>query len=149
MKICITSTGSDLSSFLDPRFGRARYFLILDSATSKLEEVIENPNINAPRGAGVASAQIVAASGAKIVITGNIGPNAFMVLNSAGIKIFSGAFGMTVKQALEAYKAGKLKETGQPTSPGFFGRPGGRFPGGPPGPTTPPGPGRGRGRGRR
>ena len=30
MKIAVTSTGTELTSEMDPRFGRAAYFLIVD-----------------------------------------------------------------------------------------------------------------------
>ena len=37
MKIAVTSTGTDLESAVDPRFGRAAYILIVDSETIAFE----------------------------------------------------------------------------------------------------------------
>lgn len=54
MKIAISSQGTDLNSQVDPRFGRAQYFIITDSDTLDYE-VIENPNISAAGGAGIQS----------------------------------------------------------------------------------------------
>ena len=51
----------------------------------------------------------------EAVLTGNCGPNAFGVLNSAGIKVITGASG-TVREAIENYKSGKLQATSQPTT---------------------------------
>lgn len=109
MKICITAVGPELSSATDPRFGRCAYFLIIDEQ-GKLLKAIPNKGVQAMRGAGVTAAQIVADQGVKIVVTGNVGPNAYMVLTQSGTKIFPGVFNMTAKQAFELYKQGKLKE---------------------------------------
>lgn len=134
MKICITSTGPNLDSPIDPRFGRCAYFLIVDEQ-GKLIKTVENTGVQAMRGAGVTAAQIVANEGVDIIITSNIGPNAFSVLGSSGIKVFLAEFGTTAKDALEMYKEGKLKEAPAPTGPAFrgmggrgggFGRGGGR-----------------------
>ena len=102
MKICITSTGSDLDSFLDPRFGRAMFFLIVDDK-GELIKTIKNTGVQAMRGAGITAAQIVAKEKADILITGNIGPNAFGVLDSSGVKIFLGNPGMSVRDVLQEY----------------------------------------------
>ncbi len=110
MKICITSSGEDLGSSLDARFGRCAYFLLVDSE-SKEVEAIENTGTRAQRGAGVTAAQIVADSGADVVITGNIGPNAFTVLhNTAGVKIYDGEVGKSCEENLRLYNNNELEE---------------------------------------
>lgn len=124
MKICITAVGSKLSSEVDPRFGRCQYFLIIDE-NGELLKAIPNKGGQAMRGAGITAAQIIADERVDIVITGNVGPNAYMVLEQAGTKIFPGAFNMTAKQAFEMYKEGKLKEIDSSQAKGFgpgFGR---------------------------
>jgi predicted Fe-Mo cluster-binding NifX family protein len=124
VKICITAVGPKLDSATDPRFGRCAYFLILDEK-GKLLKAIPNKGVEAMRGAGVTAAQIVADQGVKIVITGNVGPNAYMVLTQSGTKIFPEAFNITAEQAFELYKQGKLKEIDSSQARGFgpgFGR---------------------------
>jgi len=104
MKICITSQGDNLDSQVDPRFGRCKYFIIVDPETMEFE-AIENPNINAFGGAGTDSAQIIASKGVEIVLTGDVGPNASRALESAGIKVITGITG-SVKDIIEKYKKG-------------------------------------------
>ena len=91
-KICITSQGKDLEAEVDPNFGRARYFLIMDPETMDFEAV-ENLNIEAAQGAGIQSAQLIANKNVKILLTGNCGPNAQQILQSSGIEVITGASG--------------------------------------------------------
>ena len=122
MKICITSEGNNLDSKVDPRFGRCRYFIIVD--TDSLEfALLENPNIDAMGGAGIQSAQLVASKGVKAVLTGNVGPNAFTTLQAAGIEVFTGADG-TVKDAVGKYKKGEFKAVANPSVSSHSGMPG-------------------------
>ena len=120
MKICISSTGPTLNASLDPRFGRAIYFLIIDNK-GKLVKAIKNTGVQAMRGAGISAAQIVTNEKINIVITGNVGPNAFMVLNTSGIKIFIGRPGMKAQDVLKEYQNGNLQEITEAIScgPGF------------------------------
>jgi predicted Fe-Mo cluster-binding NifX family protein len=110
MKICISSTGNDLNADVDQRFGRCKYFLIIDLETMKTNVIPNESNLSSG-GAGIQAAQIVTKQGVTSVITGNVGPNAFQILQAAGIKIFTGAEG-TIKNAIENYTNGKLQETG-------------------------------------
>lgn len=109
MKAAISAQGKHLGSQTDPRFGRSPYFLIIDVDTLDFEAV-SNPNVNVVGGAGIQSAQLVIEQGVDLVITGSCGPNAFRVLDAAGIKIFEGANG-TVKEAIQAHKKGQLKKS--------------------------------------
>jgi predicted Fe-Mo cluster-binding NifX family protein len=77
-------------------------------------EAMANEAIAAPGGAGIPAAQTMVNKGVDVVILGNIGPNAFQVLSTAGVKITTGAYG-TVQEATEMYKSGKLGETGAST----------------------------------
>lgn len=124
MKICISSTGNNLDSIIDPRFGRSSFFLIVNTANEQCK-AIPNPGANFGGGAGIAAAQMVISQKVKAVITGNVGPNAFGVLQSAKIKIYTGVFGITARQALEDFNNNKLSEVSQPTGPNFIGTPGG------------------------
>lgn len=111
MRIALTSTGPTLDDALDERFGRARYFLIVDTETEAVEAVDNSINLSAPQGAGIQSAQRVAEQKAEALVTGHCGPKAFRALAAAGIPVHTGASG-TVREALEAFKAGKLAPAG-------------------------------------
>ena len=119
MKIAITATAASLDADIDPRFGRCQYFVIVDPETTGLE-VLENSGAMSGGGAGIATAQMIVGRGVEAVLTGNCGPNAYEVLEAAGIKVVTGVSGK-VRQAIEDYRSGKLKATSQPNVPGHFG----------------------------
>ena len=119
MKICVSASSGSLDANVDSRFGRCQYFVIVDSETMEFT-VVSNDSTNAAHGAGIQAAQTAANMGAKVVITGNVGPNAFNVLSATGIKIVTGASG-SVRDAIEKYKSGQLKEVSNPTVGGHFG----------------------------
>jgi len=83
MKVAITSTGNNMESKLDQRFGRCAFFTVFDTETKGLE-FIPNPNKDALEGAGPASVQLVASR--------NVG------------KIISGEFGIKIKPLLDSLK---------------------------------------------
>ncbi|MHC1565237.1 MAG: NifB/NifX family molybdenum-iron cluster-binding protein [Candidatus Syntropharchaeales archaeon] len=121
MKICVSSTGTDLNAQVDPRFGRCQYFMIVDPDTMEFE-AIPNEGIGASSGAGIQAAQTIANKGVDVLISGNVGPNAFQTLSAAGVKSVTGASG-TIRDAIEMYRAGKLSETAGATVPGHAGMP--------------------------
>ena len=98
--------GTDLDTQIDPRFGRCAHFIIVETDDMSFE-AFDNENIALGGGAGIQSAQFVASKGAKVIITGNVGPNAVSTLSTAGIQLVTGQTG-TVKEAIENYKIGKL-----------------------------------------
>jgi len=124
MKLCISSTGQNLSAIVDPRFGRATNYIIVDSDTGAFE-CVENPSAMAGGGAGTKAAQLVINKGVQAVLTGNIGPNAFAVLNAAGMHIYTGVSG-TVQSAVDLFKSGKLKVIGAPSVEAHAGMGGGK-----------------------
>jgi len=119
MKIAVTSTGKTLDSEVDPRFGRAACFIIVDTETMDFN-VIENESVAAAGGAGISSAKVVIDAGAEAVLTGNCGPNAERTLTAAGVKLYTGATG-TVAEAVELFKSGKLTEAAGPNVQPHFG----------------------------
>jgi predicted Fe-Mo cluster-binding NifX family protein len=123
MKICVTAMGKDLDAPTDPRFGRCQYFLIVDTESLGFD-AIENPGIGARGGAGSQGAQLVLNKGVDVVLTGNVGPNAFHALQAAGIKIAIGVSG-TVRTALEDLKAGRVEYVDAPSVGAHFGMGGG------------------------
>jgi predicted Fe-Mo cluster-binding NifX family protein len=128
MRIAVAASGNTLDAQVDPRFGRCAWFVIVDSDRMAFEAV-ENPGAMAGGGAGIQAAQLVASKGAQVVVAGNMGPNAHQALAAAGIQILPFAGG-TVRQAVEAVKAGKLAAASAPTVPLHFGT-GGVAPGAP------------------
>ncbi|NPA15714.1 MAG: dinitrogenase iron-molybdenum cofactor biosynthesis protein [Deferribacteres bacterium] len=107
MKVCVTATSAGLGAQVDPRFGRAQYFVFVDTNTMSCES-IPNPNVSVTGGAGVQAAQLVAEKGAEVVITGHVGPNAASALSAAGVKTVTGVQGLTVREAVEKFIMGKL-----------------------------------------
>jgi predicted Fe-Mo cluster-binding NifX family protein len=119
MKICVSSQGTTLDAQVDPRFGRCKYFIIVNTDTLEFE-AIKNPNTDAVGGAGIQSGQLVANKNIKAVVTGNVGPNAFQTLHAAGIEVITGASG-SVKEIIEIYKKGGYKLAKGPTNVTKFG----------------------------
>ena len=119
MKIAVTSTGNTLDSQVDPRFGRAACFIIIDTEIMDFN-VIENESVAAAGGAGISSAKVVIDAGAEAVLTGNCGPNAERTLTAGGVKLYTGITG-TVAEAVEFFKSGKLTEASGPNVEPHFG----------------------------
>jgi predicted Fe-Mo cluster-binding NifX family protein len=113
MKIVVTASGTALDSPVDPRFGRCRYFIIVDPDSLEFEAV-ENENATASGGAGIQSAQFVAQKSAEAILTGSLGPNASSTLRASGLKVFLGAAG-TVREAVQMFKNGQLQEAFGPS----------------------------------
>jgi predicted Fe-Mo cluster-binding NifX family protein len=107
MKIAISSTGKDLDSQIDPRFGRAAYILVVDLADETVEVLENSENANAFKGAGIQAAATVADCGADVLLTGFCGPNAFRTLAAAGVKVVNNMSG-TVKDALQEFNNGRF-----------------------------------------
>ena len=119
MKVAITSQGKELSSEVDTRFGRAKWLIVINTETGDFKVHDNELNLNAVQGAGIQTGRNIANLGVEAVITGNVGPNAFKTLNAAGVKIFLSEK-QTVADAIEAFKAGKLKEVDQANVEGHW-----------------------------
>ena len=119
MKIAVSSSGNDLDSQVDPRFGRCAYFVIVETDDMGFE-AFENGSIALGGGAGIQAAQFVASKGAKAVITGNVGPNAVQTLSAAGVETFVGQSG-AVREAIERYTKGKINSTSTPNVADHYG----------------------------
>ncbi|MEE4165852.1 MAG: NifB/NifX family molybdenum-iron cluster-binding protein [Desulfocapsaceae bacterium] len=107
MKIAVSSRGPQLTSEVDPRFGRASYILVIDTETSEFEAVDNAVNAGAFKGAGIQAATMVNDKGAKVLMTGYCGPKAFQVLEAAGVKVVNDVSG-TVSDAVDRFKSGKV-----------------------------------------
>lgn len=110
MKIAVTSQNTGMDAPVDPRFGRARYFIVVDTETGESTTVDNAVNLNAPQGAGIQAGRKIVELGVGALVTGHVGPKAFATLQAGGVAIYTGASG-TVAEAVEQYKAGQLKTT--------------------------------------
>jgi predicted Fe-Mo cluster-binding NifX family protein len=124
MKVAVSATGKDLNCQIDPRFGRCQFFVFVDPETMEFE-ALENEGLMAMGGAGVQAAQLIVQKGANALITGNLGPNAASALSASGIKVYLVPNG-TVKEVIEGYRTGSLREASGATVPPHFGMGGGR-----------------------
>ena len=119
MKLAISSEGKTLESEIDARFGRCSYFLIVDIDKGKKQikntKAIENTAKAQMGGAGITAGEIVANEKVNAIITTNLGPRAFQVFSQFRIKIYK-AEGK-IKQAVEDFIDGKLKEMTDATGP--------------------------------
>ncbi len=110
MKIAIAASGKDLDARVDPRFGRAPYFLIVETPGMSLE-ALANPHASRPAGAGVASAEMLVEKGVEAVVAGVCGPNSFDTLSAAGVQVVTGVSG-TAGEAV-GYFAGAIPGAAQ------------------------------------
>lgn len=119
MKIAITAQGQDLDSQVDPRFGRTKYFVVVDIETNQFVSIDNTVNLNASQGAGIQTAQKVVSFGVSAVITGAVGPKAFTALQAGNVSVFAGASG-SIRDIMEKFKAGLLKQTDAATVEGHW-----------------------------
>ena len=119
MKVAITSQGKDMDSEVDPRFGRARFFIVADSETDEVAVHDNTLSLNASHGAGTQAAQAVVGLGAEAVVTGNIGPKAYAALEAVGVKIYVGASG-SVAEALQKFRDNQLRCASEATAEGHW-----------------------------
>ncbi len=105
-RIAITSEGPSLSDAVDPRFGRAAGFVVVDLGTGATTFVDNGASQALAQGAGIQAAETLVRSGAGVLLTGHVGPKAAAALSSAGITVVEDMQGGTVGEALARYRAG-------------------------------------------
>lgn len=108
MKIAISSTGKTTNDLLDMRFGRCEYFQIHDTESENIE-ILNNKGQNASGGAGIAASNQLIDENVNVIITGNLGPNAFELIEKSGIKAYK-CEKIVITSVLEKYKNGELME---------------------------------------
>jgi len=123
MKIFITTTGDNLQSEVDPRFGRCKYLLLVDTESMDFQ-AFPNPYLDKGRGVGIQTAQFVVQQGVKIILTGSCGPNAYEVLDAGGVGVITGVSGIA-SEMIERFKAGRFSVDDKPSVQRHWGnRPG-------------------------
>lgn len=120
MKIAVSVEKPDLDAQMDPRFGRARYFLIVDSQNLSWKSLENSMSMDLAQGAGIQAAQNILRESPDVVLTGNCGPKAFKVLEAKGISVCVGVKG-TAREAVQAYLEGRYRPTSVPNVPGHWG----------------------------
>jgi predicted Fe-Mo cluster-binding NifX family protein len=121
MKIAVTSYDKDITGKVDRSFGRAKWFVVVDTENDTVEAHSNKQNVNAVQGAGIQAAQNISNLGVNVVLTGNVGPNAFRTLSAASIKIFVvGKNVETVEEAIAEWKTGSLEEVSEATIEGAW-----------------------------
>jgi len=121
MKIAISSTGNNLESEVDARFGRCSYFLIVEIENNEIKDfkAIENTAKAQMGGAGITAGEIVAKQKVDAIITVNLGPRAFSVFEQFKIKIYQGEG--KIKKAVQDFLDGNLKELTNANGPQHVG----------------------------
>ncbi|AEB10354.1 NifB/NifX family molybdenum-iron cluster-binding protein [Desulfobacca acetoxidans] len=117
-KIAVTSEGPSLDDKVDPRFGRAAGFVVVDLDTMHTQYIDNGQTQMMGHGAGIQAAQLVARAGVKCLLTGNVGPKAFQALTAAGIKVVQKLAGVTVREAVERYQRGGVEVAQSPNAAG-------------------------------
>jgi predicted DNA-binding protein (UPF0251 family)/predicted Fe-Mo cluster-binding NifX family protein len=113
-KIAVSSEGPDLDGPVDPRFGRAAGFVIIDPDTMASEYVANAAAQGMSQGAGIQAAELMTRHGVGVVLTGYVGPKAFQALKAVGIKVGQNLEELSVRQAVEKYKKGQVSMAGGP-----------------------------------
>lgn len=108
MKIAISSTGITMENLLDMRFGRCEYFQIHDTE-SKEVKILENEGQNASGGAGIVASNQLVDEKVDVIITGNFGPNAFEIIEKAGVKAYK-CESISITSVIEKYNKGELEQ---------------------------------------
>jgi predicted Fe-Mo cluster-binding NifX family protein len=106
MRIAVSSQGEDLQAQVDPRFGRAPTFLMVETETMSFQVIKNSQGVNLRQGAGIQAAQNVVQHKPDVVLTGNCGPKAFRVLQAGGVAVVVGVNGR-IMDAVKAYMEGK------------------------------------------
>ncbi|CAH2212271.1 NifB/NifX family molybdenum-iron cluster-binding protein [Tepidibacter aestuarii] len=108
MNIAVSAFKENKDSSLDKRFGRCEWFQIYNQE-KELIKAVKNEGQISGSGAGVAAAQQIIDEGIDVVITGNLGPNAFKILKKANIKAYK-CSDISVEEAVNMLNKGELEE---------------------------------------
>ena len=117
MKIAISAVEGSLDSQVDPRFGRAAWFLLIETETGELYESVDNSTgKEAAHGAGISAAALVADKGVQAVLTGRVGPKAVPVLEKANVQIINDISG-SVRDVVADFSGAAQPESSPKAAP--------------------------------
>jgi len=112
MNVAVTSQGKDMTSDVDPRLGRSRFLVVVDTDTGQLAAHDNSETPNTVQDPGSEAARKVVQLGIKTLITGNIGNQTLAILEAGNVEAWTGPVG-SVGDAVERFKAGQLEKGNQ------------------------------------
>ena len=114
-RIAITSEGPRSEDAVDPRFGRAAGFVVVDLESMAMSYLDNGSSQVLAQGAGIQAAENLVKANVQALLTGHVGPKAWTALQAAGIKVVQGVEHQTVGEAIERFKAGAFQYSDAPT----------------------------------
>jgi predicted Fe-Mo cluster-binding NifX family protein len=115
MKIAISADSNMIDGKIDQRFGRCKYFIIVDTEKKDKFKAVENDGALQGHGAGIKASEQIGELSVKAVITGNLGPNATKVLEKLEIRPYHSSG--SIKNAIDDYIEDKLDEIKEVSEP--------------------------------
>lgn len=106
MLVAMSAREPTLQTELESSFGRAPYFILVDTETNEWRAVT-NSAADASGGAGTRAARILIEAGAEALICGRVGPKASTALAAADIGMYRSDSG-GLADVLDAFKTGSL-----------------------------------------
>lgn len=116
MRIAISALSPEMNGDFDPRFGRCRYFILVD-ADSQAWEAVKNPGFHSSGGAGTSAAHHIARKGVDVIISGRFGPHACTALQAADIQMYQ-AEGDSVSSVFNKFQDQDLRKVAGATHRG-------------------------------
>lgn len=112
--VAVSAEGPSLTDRVDPRFGRAAGFVLVDVDTMTTRYLDNGQSQAMAHGAGIQTAERLADAGVGVLLTGIVGPKAFQALAAAGVQVEQNLDGLTVDEAVRGYAAGRVPSAGAP-----------------------------------
>lgn len=106
--VAVSSEGPELTDMVDPRFGRAGGFVVVDTETMQTRYLDNGACQALAHGAGIQTTQAIADMGATVVLTGFVGPKAWQALEAAKVRVGQDLENMTVGEAVKRFVDGKV-----------------------------------------
>jgi predicted Fe-Mo cluster-binding NifX family protein len=119
MKILITCQKNSPDSLVDPRFGRSPWFAVVDVESDEVTFFDNAATAAGRQGAGIAAAKSAINLGVEYLLTGNCGPNAFKVLQAAGINVIVGIKG-NIKEVVTGFRNYQYTPVAKPNVEGHW-----------------------------
>lgn len=109
MKIAIGLEENNYNSQVDRRFGRASFFILIDSITNNYE-IIENEAKDETTGAGLKVVKNLVNLGVEEIIAGEIGPKAAVLIEEFNIPVYKLGELKKVNEVMENYREKRLEK---------------------------------------